>query len=239
MPGFTPDQRPPLVLLPGLLCDQGLWRHQIDHLADVAIVTVADLTGGDSVADLARQVLEQAPGRFALAGLSMGGYVAFEILRQAPERVTRLCLVDTSARADTDEQKETRSGLVRLARTGKFKGVTPRLLPMLIHPERMEDDAVAGEVMRMAERIGRDAFCRQQQAILSRPDSRPDLARISCPALVITGRQDQRTPPDQGQEMAAGLADGRFALVERCGHLAPLEQPEATTALMRLWLTGF
>lgn len=229
----------PLVLLPGLLCDAALWAHQRRHLADVAVVSVPDLTGADSVGDLARHVLDTAPPRFALAGLSMGGYVAFEILRQAPERVARLCLVDTTARPDTDEQKERRQGLIRLAKTGKFKGVTPRLLPLLIHPDRMEEDAVAGEVMRMAERVGRDAFCRQQTAILTRPDSRPDLTRIQVPTLVITGREDQLTPPDRGQEMADGIAEAKFALVEQCGHLAPLERPQATTALMRLWLTQF
>ncbi len=229
----------PLVLLPGLLCDEGLWAHQRRHLADVTVASVPDLTGHDGVGDLARHVLAGAPPRFALAGLSMGGYVAFEIMRQAPERVAKLCLVDTTARPDTDEQQERRRALVKLAQTGKFKGVTPRLLPLLIHPDRMEDDAVAGEVMRMAERVGRDAFCRQQNAILNRPDSRPDLPRIQCPTLVITGREDQLTPPDRGQEMADGIADAKFALVEHCGHLAPLEQPAATTALMRMWLTQF
>lgn len=239
MTTFASSARLPLVLLPGLLCDAALWAHQRTFLADAADISVPDLTGHDSVGELARHVLGTAPPRFALAGLSMGGYVAFEILRQAPERVAKLCLVDTTARADSDEQKERRRGLVRLARTGRFRGVTPRLLPLLIHPDRMEEDKVAGEVMRMAERVGRDAFCRQQNAILNRPDSRPDLSRIQCPTLVITGREDQLTPPDRGQEMAAGIADAKFAVVEHCGHLAPLEQPEATTALMRLWLTQF
>lgn len=239
MTSIASSARLPLVLLPGLLCDAGLWGHQREFLADVADTMVPELTGQDTVGDLARHVLAVAPPRFALAGLSMGGYVSFEIMRQAPERVAKLCLVDTTARADTDEQKERRRALLKLAMTGKFKGVTPRLLPLLIHADRMQDDAVAGEVMRMAERVGRDAFCRQQNAILTRPDSRPDLARIRVPTLVVVGRQDQLTPPDRGQEMADGVADARFAVIERCGHLAPLEQPEATTALMRMWLTQF
>jgi pimeloyl-ACP methyl ester carboxylesterase len=125
----------PLILLPGLLCDARLWTHQSRDLADLSRPIVADLTGRDTVTDLARDVLAGAPERFALAGLSMGGYVAQEIMRQAPERVTRLALLDTSARADSAEQSERRRGLIRLAETGKFKGVTPRLLPLLIHPD--------------------------------------------------------------------------------------------------------
>jgi len=229
--------RPPLILLPGLLCDQALWDHQQRHLADVAAVTVADLTGAETVGALAEGVLATAPDRFALAGLSMGGYVALEIMRRAPQRVTKLALVDTTARPDTPEQVERRTALVKLARMGRFKGVTPRLLPLLIHPDRMGDDAVTGTVMAMAERVGRDAFCRQQHAILTRPDSRPDLPAIACPTLCIVGREDALTPPDRSEEMAAALPQGRLAIIERCGHLAPLEQPEATTALMRLWLT--
>ncbi|ACI98778.1 alpha/beta fold hydrolase [Rhodospirillum centenum] len=228
----------PLVLLPGLLCDATLWAHQTRHLADVAPdIRVADLTGAESVTELARGVLATAPERFALAGLSMGGYVAFEVLRQAPGRVAKLCLVDTTARPDTDEQKERRQALIKLAQTGRFKGVTPRLLPMLVHPDRLADTEVTEAIMAMAERTGRDAFCRQQTAILTRPDSRPDLPGIHCPTLVIVGREDSLTGPEKAQEMADGIPGGRLAVVERCGHLAPMEQPEATTALMRLWLT--
>lgn len=232
-----PDARLPLLLLPGLLCDAALWAHQAQYLADVAEVTVADLTAGDSVGAMADAVLAAAPERFALAGLSMGGYVAFEIMRRAPGRVERLCLVDTTARPDTEEQLERRRALIKLAQTGKFKGVTPRLLPLLIHPDRLEDKAVAGVVMEMAERVGRDAFCRQQTAILTRPDSRPDLGAIAVPTLCIVGREDALTPPDRAEEMAQAIPGGKVAIVERCGHLAPLERPEATTALMRLWLT--
>jgi len=237
MTGVSVQNRSALVLVPGLLCDSALWAHQAQYLADIADVRVADVTAHDSVAALARDVLDRAPERFALAGLSMGGYVAFEILRQAPERVERLCLVDTTARPDTPEQVERRQALIKLARMGKFKGVTPRLLPLLIHPDRLEDPAVAGVVLQMAERVGRDAFCRQQTAILTRPDSRPDLASIRVPTLCIGGREDALTPPDRVAEIAGGIPGGRVAIIERCGHLAPLEQPEATTALMRLWLT--
>jgi pimeloyl-ACP methyl ester carboxylesterase len=166
----------------------------------------------------------------------MGGYAALEIMRQAPERVLRLALLDTSARADTPEQRSRRRGLIELAHKGQFKGVTPRLLPMLIHPDRLQDRALTEVVMAMAERVGRDAFLRQQKAILGRPDSRPELVRITCPTLVLCGRQDGLTPLALHEEMAAAIPGASLEIVEESGHLSPLERPNAVTAAMRGWL---
>ena len=225
-----------LILLPGLLCDGALWRHQTEHLADQIEVHVADLTLDNAVSAMASRVLAQAPPTFALAGLSMGGYVAQEIMRQAPERVERLALVDTNARADTDEQRKSRAALIALADVGKFKGVTPRLLPSLIHPSRMEEPAVAGVVMEMAERVGQQAFKRQQEAIMGRKDGRGDLEAIRIPTLILAGRQDALCPPKVQQEMIERLPNGKLVLVEDCGHLVSLERPEATTAVFRYWL---
>ena len=226
----------PLVLLPGLLCDAALWRHQTATLGDAAAFTMGDFTHDDSIEAMARSVLIEAPETFALAGLSMGGYVALEIMRQAPERVTRLALLDTSARPDTPEQTERRGGLIELARMGQFKGVTPRLLPMLIHPDRLGDAELTGTVMAMAERTGKDAFLRQQSAILKRVDSRPHLAAMRCPALVLCGRQDTLTPLEAHREMADAIPRASLVVVEDCGHLAPLEQPHAVSAALRYWL---
>ena len=226
----------PLVLLPGLLCDAALWRHQTATLGDAAAFTMGDFTHDDSIEAMARSVLIEAPETFALAGLSMGGYVALEIMRQAPERVTRLALLDTSARPDTPEQTERRGGLIELARMGQFKGVTPRLLPMLIHPDRLGDAELTGTVMAMAERTGKDAFLRQQSAILKRVDSRPHLAAMRCPALVLCGRQDTPTPLEAHREMADAIPRASLVVVEDCGHLAPLEQPHAVSAALRYWL---
>lgn len=226
----------PLIFLPGLLCDDALWTHQLAHLKDVCAPQVALLTQQDSIASMARHVLDMAPDRFALCGLSMGGYVAQEVMRQAPQRVDRLALIDTSARADTPQQLEKRKSLIALAKTGKFKGVTPKLLPLLLSPEHLKNEALCDVVMQMAERVGREAFVRQQMAIMGRPDGRGDLARITCPTLVIVGREDALTPPEHAEEMAQGIKGARLAVVEQCGHLAPLEQPQATTALLRLWL---
>lgn len=232
------DARQPLLMLPGLLCDRALWAHQISGLSDIADCHVPDLTGQDSVKELAAAVLAHAPERFALAGLSMGGYVSFEILRQAPGRVTRLCLVDTSARPDNDEQRQRRTALVKLARMGKFRGMSPRLLATQVHPDHVDVPEIGGVVLAMTERVGRDAFCRQQSAILSRPDSRPDLPGIAVPTLVIVGADDQQTPPDRSQEIASLIPAARLEMLGHCGHLAPLEQPSRVTALMREWLAA-
>lgn len=226
-----------LALLPGLLCDHALWRQQVDSLIDIADSQVADFTTQDSVADMAESVLAMTPPRFALAGLSMGGYVALEVMRRAPERVERIALLDTSARPDTEEQSRKRRGLLSLAERGQFKGVTPRLLPLLIAERFLEDEAITSVVMEMAERVGREAFKNQQRAIMNRPDSRPDLPGISVPALLLCGAEDVLTPPDRLQEMAEAIPDADLVILGGAGHLTPLERPEAVTAALRAWLS--
>ncbi len=230
------SEKPALILLPGLLCTRALWRPQIEALSPFADISVADVAAHNSMAEIAVMVLAAAPQRFALAGLSMGGYVAFEILRQAPERVERVAFLDTSARTDTVEISARRRGLIELAQKGTFKGVTPKLIPMLIHPERIDDMVLTGQITAMAEDIGRDGFLRQQAAILTRTDSRPHLADITCPTLVLVGRQDALIPPDHAEEIAAGIDGANLVYIEDSGHLPTLEQPEETTAALRRWL---
>lgn len=228
--------RPALALLPGLLTDDALWQHQMAPLSEAADPWVADFTSQDSTAAMAASVLDAMPERFALCGLSMGGYVAFEIMRQAPERVERLALLDTQARQDPPEIRQRRSDMMQLAERGEFKGVTQRLLPQLVHPERVDEPEVGGVVMDMAERIGKEAFLRQQTAILGRADSLPTLAEIACPTLVLCGQDDLLTPPDRHLEMAAGIANARLVKLPDCGHLPPLERPQETTAALLQWL---
>ena len=230
--------RTPLVLLPGLLCDQALWQRQIEGLADLADPSVADLTQDASLPAMAARVLAAAPPRIALAGLSMGGYVAQEIMRRAPERVERLALLDTNARADRPDQTARRRDLIALARRGRFKGVTKRLLPYLIHPDRLDDAPLTGVVMGMAERIGREAFLRQEEAIMGRLDGLEDLRRIVCPTLILCGAQDVLTPPKVHREMADRIPHARFVVIENCGHLSTLERPDEVTAALRDWLVG-
>jgi len=228
----------PLLLLPGLLCDEALWRPQIKSLETLAECKVCDTTRQDNVAAIARDVLASAPPHFALAGLSMGGYVALEIMRAAPERVLKLCLLDTSARADTPEQSERRRLLLAMSKAGQFKGVTPRLLPLLIHPEHLKDKEITGTIMAMAERVGRGAFHNQQTAILNRIDSRPSLKNIRCPVQAIVGAEDALTPPEIVRELADGIAGARYSVIERCGHLSTLERPDEVSAIMKRWLAG-
>lgn len=230
--------RPELILLPGLLCDAALWAPQRDGLNDVADIRIGDLTRTDSIAAMAARVLADAPERFALAGLSMGGYVAFEIMRRAPARVTRLALLDTSARPDAPERLQQRRDLIRLAQTGEFRGVTPRLLPQWVHPENMKDPELVATVTAMTQRVGRDVFIRQQTAIMCRPDSRPGLVQIRVPTLVLCGRQDQATPVELAREIAADIPNARLEVIEQCGHLSTLEKPAAVNRALRQWLAA-
>ncbi len=205
--------RIPLLLLSGLLCDARLWRSQMADLADLAQITVADLTQDERIEAMARRALEAMPARFAVAGMSMGGYVAFALLRLAPERVTRLALLSTSARPDGPEQARRRRALIGLVRMGRFRGVTPRLLAELVHPSRLGDAALAEAVMTMAERVGKEAYLRQQTAIMCRPDFRPDLPGLTLPTLVAVGDADRMTPPDRSAEIANAVPGARLRVI--------------------------
>lgn len=229
--------RLPVLLLPGLLCDARLWRDQVAGLADIAEVAVPDLTRDDSVGALAARVLADAPERFALGALSMGGYVAFEILRQAPQRVTRLALLATSARADPPKRAAVRRASLAMAERGRFAGVTRKLLPQLVHASQV-DTPVGEEVMAMAERVGRDAFLRQQRAILERPDSLPLLPALAMPTVIGVGDDDRMTAPEESRILRDGIAGARLHVFTGCGHLPPMEKPQETTELLRAWLTA-
>jgi pimeloyl-ACP methyl ester carboxylesterase len=231
------SEKPQLVLLPGLLCDEALWQFQMEALSDAARITVADLTKADSVAGMAAGVLGQIQGDFALAGHSMGGYVAHEIMRQAPQRVTRLALIATSARADTPETVERRKALIDLAQKGRFKGVTPRLLPSLLHKDH-QHPPLSTIVIDMAARVGQAAFVRQQTAILTRPDSRPGLAVVRVPTLVVAGEADQLTPVELHEEMADLIPTAEFQIIAKSGHLPMLEQPDTLNRALFDWLTS-
>ena len=228
----------PLVLLPGLLCDYAMWQYQVKFFEGQADCRVAETSLQDSIPAIVHAILETAPPQFALAGLSMGGYVAFELMRQAPERVLKLCLLNTSARPDTPEQSERRRMLLAMSKSGQFKGVTPRLLPMLISESRLQDAELTHIITSMAERMGREAFRNQQTAILHRIDSVPSLKNIRCPVQVIAGINDTLTPPDVMREIADGIPNARFDVIPDCGHLSPLERPDAVNPLMKRWLFG-
>jgi pimeloyl-ACP methyl ester carboxylesterase len=228
----------PIVLVPGLLCTQRLYVGQIPALERFGPVTVADHTRDDSMSGIAQRILSLPPPRFALAGLSMGGYVAFEVLRQAPERVVKLALLDTTARPDVPEQTEQRRRQIEMARTGRFDGIAELLFPRFVAAARHTDRALEDIVRTMARDTGAEAFVRQQTAIMHRADSRPMLAAIGCPTLVLVGEQDALTPPDRAAEMAAAIPDVRRVVVPDCGHLSALEQPETVTRALVSFLTA-
>ncbi|MBN2751358.1 MAG: alpha/beta fold hydrolase [Rhodospirillaceae bacterium] len=229
--------RQEVVLLPGLLCNAALFAPQIAVLSDVARCWVPSLVA-DSVGDMAAAVLGEAPDRFALAGLSMGGYVAQEILRRAPERVTRVALISTTARADAPEQSAMRRDYVTLASEGRFTPVTERLLPRLLSSGRRTDRDLIRAITEMAWSIGKEVFIRQQTAIINRPDGLNDLRQIAVPTALICGDADELTPPDRHREMAERIPGSVLTIIPACGHLATLEAPEAVSAALRAWLAA-
>jgi pimeloyl-ACP methyl ester carboxylesterase len=226
----------PIVLVPGLLVTARLYAEQIPALWRLGPVTVADHTRDDSMAAIARRILADAPPRFALAGLSMGGYVAFEIVRQAPERVARLALLSTSARLDPPEITERRRRQIAFAQEGRFGDVADMQFRLLVHRSRLDDEGLQTLVRLMADETGAEAFVRQQTAIIGRADSRPDLARIACPTLVVVGDGDELIPPEHSAEIAAGISGARLVTIAECGHLSTLERPEQVTAALEGWL---
>ncbi len=226
----------PLVLIPGLLCSARLFAPQIAGLWPFGPVTVADHRRDSEMAAIAARILADAPPRFALAGLSMGGYIAFAMQRLAPERVAKIALLDTSARPDTSEQSATREKFIGLAQAGKLGEVVEVLTPRFLHRNRHNDEALKRVVREMAAETGVEAFVRQQRAITSRPDSRPLLESIRCPTLVLVGDGDELTPPELAKEICTGISGSRLVVVPDCGHLSTIEKPEAVNAALAEWL---
>ena len=226
----------PTVLIPGLLASARLYAGQIPPLWRVGPVTIADHTRDDSMSAIARRILATAPPRFALIGLSMGGYIAFEILRQAPERIARLALLDTSARADAAEQTAMRRAQMTLASQGRLAEVVEQQFPRLVQRARRADVELRQLFDLMAQEVGAAGFIRQQTAILGRADSRATLGSIRCPTLVLVGEGDELTPPELAAEIAAGIPGARLTTVPQCGHMSTLEQPDEVTRALLEWL---
>jgi pimeloyl-ACP methyl ester carboxylesterase len=226
----------PVILVPGLLCSARLYAPQIAALWPFGQVTVADHRRDDSMPAIAARILAHAPPRFALAGLSMGGYIALTMLRLAPERITKLALLDTSARSDTAEQSAAREKLITMATADRLDEVVEALAPRFLHRNRQHDHTLRALLHNMASDTGADAFVRQQKAIMSRPDARPLLAGIRCPTIVLVGDGDQLTPPNLAQEICTAISDARLVVVPDCGHLSTVEQPMAVNAALAEWL---
>ena len=225
-----------IVFVPGLLCTGDLFAAQIAHFGKNHRCFIADHTTADTLEGIARSILDSAPQQFALAGLSMGGYIAFEIMRQAPARVAKLALINTQARPDTAEATTRRQGLIARASNGEYRAVLDEMFPGLVHPSRQGDVVLRQLARDMGDDVGPEAFIRQQTAVIGRPDSRPTLAWIKCPTLVLTGDQDNTIPNALSMEMASGIPGAKLVVLPNCGHLPQVEQTQATTDALTEWL---
>ncbi len=228
--------RPCLVLASGQLLTAECWTPQIVGLGDDCDIRLADHTRDDTIAGMASRLLAEAPDRFHLAAHALGGFVAFEVMRRAPERVLSLVLLSTLASADGPSQTARREGYIRLVEAGDFAGVVEERIPILVHPARREDEALLAVVRRMAMDTGPQTFLRQQRAIMGRVDSRPGLAAISCPTLLLRGAQDGITSAEHQAEILAALPAAHLETLEDAGHLITLERPRTVNALLRAWL---
>ena len=230
------DNTMPILLVPGLVSSPRIFAPVIPALWRFGPVTVANHIRDDTMGAIARRILAEAPPRFALAGHSMGGYIAFEIMRQAPQRVAKLALINTQARPDTPEATTRRRGQIARAQGGEYRALLDDLFLGFVHPSRRGDDVLRKLVHDMGDDVGAEAFVRQQAAVMSRPDSRPMLAWIKCPTLVLTGDEDNTIPNRLSVEMANGIHGAKLVILPDCGHLPQPEQPQATADALVDWL---
>ena len=232
------DNTMPILLVPGLLSSPRVFAPVLPALWRFGPITVANHIRDDNMGAIARRILAEAPPRFALAGHSMGGHIAFEIMRQAPDRVAKLALINTTARTDTQEATERRRSLMQRATSGHYHAMLDEIFPRLVHPSRQTDASLRQLLHDMGDDVGVDGFVRQQTAIIARVDSRPVLAWIKCPTLVLTADEDNLAPNVLSKEMADGIHGAKLVMLQNCGHMPHSEQPEATAAALVEWLRG-
>jgi pimeloyl-ACP methyl ester carboxylesterase len=226
---------PQLILLPGLLNDAELWRDQISGLSDVARCYVPDLTQGETLRALAQTVLADAEPTFALAGFSMGGYVAQEIARIAPQRIERLALLDTSIRVDTPDRAARRKALNDAARRpGEFIGISEAILKSYVDPSHLDDVDLTGRIIAMTQRLGREVFLRQNS--LEREDGEAALKALRVPLTIICGETDQITPAAGHRQMAKAIGCSHLLVIPQTGHMTPMEAPGPVNGALRHWL---
>ncbi len=226
----------PLVLVPGLLCTAEVFAPQIPALWPHGPILIANTLEGDSVPEISERILSIAPARFALAGVSMGGYISLELMRRAPERVAKLALLDTSARADTPKQSRDRRAFIERARDEGFESVARDAVTAILHPAHRQDARLREINLRMALTVGLEGMIRQQEAIIARADSLALLPSIAVPTLVLVGDSDVLTPPSRARELAEAIPNARLVVIPESGHASTLEQPEAVNDALVTWL---
>jgi pimeloyl-ACP methyl ester carboxylesterase len=224
-----------ILLLPGMMCDERLWSHQIAAMS--VPVQVADLSRSDTIESMAASTIAAAPDRFALAGLSMGGIVAFEVWRQAPERVSHLALLDTNPHPDSPDKKAIRFEQISAAASGKLEQLAiESLKPLYLAEKNRDDEELLTTILDMALSLGPAVFERQSLAVMNRSDSVPTLATITCPTSIICGREDSICPPSFHELMAEKIGGAELIVIDDCGHMSSMEQPDKiTTELLRLF----
>ena len=232
---------PPLVLVPGLLCDETVWAPQLPALRRLTLVQVAEHGSSASLADMAETIIREAPERFALAGHSMGGRVALEVFRRVPERVAGLALLDTGchaldAGAAGEAERRSRLALLELAQRAGMRAMALQWLQGMVHPDRLHDVALVNTICDMIARRQTAHQAAQIEALLSRPEAGPLLRGVGCPSLVLCGREDRWSAIPQHEEMAHALPRSQLRIVEHCGHMCTLEQPEILGQHLCEWL---
>lgn len=207
-----------------------MWQYAIDHLKDAAEVTVSSPTY-NTPQKMVESIIDSAPPYFALAGHSMGGWLCQEVMRRAPERVMKLCLMNTTARCDTEEKKRSRQNMIKRVMDGEFEQVSQELSEKFVMNSQLR-----GEMIKMFHEVGKEAFICQEQSMLERSETESVLKEIHCPTLIIHAAQDQVFSYEEHIEMAEKISGSKVAVVEDSGHMSPMEQPQAVTALLRFWL---
>jgi len=225
-----------LVLIPGTLCDVSLFDHQLANLSDLVHCQAVDCGRCDDLSDMAALILSEIVGNFSLLGFSYGGIVAFEMLRQAPQRITKLILLNTNHKALSEATVASQKKYLTMVEAGDFRKITTDFTKeSMLHPTHAKRLEIREKVLRMALSVGEAGFVRQVKAQLNRPDSTGDLPKINCPTSIITGREDRICPPSLHQEMAELIPNAQLAIIEECGHLSTLEQPEIVNETIRKW----
>lgn len=235
--------RPPphLLLLPGLVCDDAIWEHQASHFSKITTVRIPDYGLSDSLEKMAQVVLRDAPERFAVAGHSMGGRVAFEIMRRVPERVAGLAILDSAYRPRAageagEAERVKRFALLEVAQSQGMRAMAREWIPKIVHPARLKDEPLINSVVEMIARKTAEIFTAQINALLDRPDAAPVLSAVRCPTMILCGREDLWSPLAGHREMAALAPQSKLVIIENCAHMAPMERPEEVSAALGDWL---